>query len=401
MARRTSGRSRRRTPPGSCRRRRGPRRATRARPGWRAGPGAPLGGLRAASGGEPVEQARLRGPPDADRREERRAVGRGPVGGERARQLVLGGRLASGWTTRVRSRLRVIASSTGSDCAPSGAGASSARTLVEQRRARLGAAVLVAVAVGEEEPPAGQRQADVEEVALLGVGVAARLQAERGALRFGEERVGAAVAARELAVLQRGDEDVVEAASRAAGRGWRSAPGPRPGRSRPGTRDPRSSPAGPRGVGSGRPVRRAPRAPRRWRPLRAARARRLARAPARPPRAQGPRGHRRRDPADLRRELRRGALGGVAQALQVTRGLAVLALPERQRRLRVLNPAPPQRSLQPVDPTLGEAGGARADSAAGRLPARRRTRPPAARSGRRRPRFPATGSSASSAVAIP
>ena len=83
--------------------------------------------------------------------------------------------------------------------------------LVEEGRARLGDAVLVAVAVGEEEPSVGQRQAGVEEVALLGVGVAPRLEAEREALRFGEERVLAAVAARELAVLERGDEGVLEA----------------------------------------------------------------------------------------------------------------------------------------------------------------------------------------------
>ena len=51
----------------------------------------------------------------------------------------------------------------------------------------------------------------MEEVALLGVDVAARLEPERGPLGLGEERVAAAVVARELAVLQRGDEDVVEA----------------------------------------------------------------------------------------------------------------------------------------------------------------------------------------------
>src|SRR6185312_12096585 len=70
---------------------------------------------------------------------------------------------------------------------------------------------LVAVAVGEEEPAARQRQADAEEVALLGFGVAARVEAELFALSLGEERVAAAVAAWELAVLQRADEDVVEA----------------------------------------------------------------------------------------------------------------------------------------------------------------------------------------------
>src|SRR6185437_16738008 len=81
----------------------------------------------------------------------------------------------------------------------------------EQRRARLGGSVLVAVAVGEEEPPTGERQADAEEVALLRFGVAARVEAELFALRLGEEGVAAAVAARELAVLQGTDEDVVEA----------------------------------------------------------------------------------------------------------------------------------------------------------------------------------------------
>lgn len=83
--------------------------------------------------------------------------------------------------------------------------------LLEQRRARFGGAILVAVAVGEEEPAAGQRQADGEEVALLGFGVAARVEPELFALRLGEERVAAAVAARELTVLEGADEDVVEA----------------------------------------------------------------------------------------------------------------------------------------------------------------------------------------------
>ncbi len=51
----------------------------------------------------------------------------------------------------------------------------------------------------------------MEEVALLGLGVAARVEPQRLPLGLGEEGVGAAVAARELAVLQRADDDVVEA----------------------------------------------------------------------------------------------------------------------------------------------------------------------------------------------
>ena len=83
--------------------------------------------------------------------------------------------------------------------------------LVKQRRGRFGGAVLVAVAVGEEEPAPGERQAGVEEVALLRLGVASRLQAESS--RCASERKGSEspAAARELAVLQGGDEDVVEA----------------------------------------------------------------------------------------------------------------------------------------------------------------------------------------------
>ena len=106
----------------------------------------------------------------------------------------------------------MIAASTGS-VAPSagGGGAIVASHLLEQRRARFGGAVLVAVAVGEEEAAARQRQADAEEVALLGFGVAAWVEAELFALGLGEEGVAAAVAARELAVLQRADEHVVEA----------------------------------------------------------------------------------------------------------------------------------------------------------------------------------------------
>ena len=86
-----------------------------------------------------------------------------------------------------------------------------AADIVKQRRARLGGAALIAVAVGEKEPATGQREADVEEVALLGVGVAARRQPERGALALREKRVAAAVAARELAVLEGADEEVVKA----------------------------------------------------------------------------------------------------------------------------------------------------------------------------------------------
>ncbi len=133
---------------------------------------------------------------------QRLGVGDRPVGGERPRQLVLRGRLGE----RVDHAGQVAAA--GRDLGP---GLEQALQLVEQRRARLGGAVLVAVAVAEEEGAAGQREAGAEEVALLGLALAAGVEAELQPLRLGEEGVGAAVAARELAVLQGGEEDVVEA----------------------------------------------------------------------------------------------------------------------------------------------------------------------------------------------
>src|SRR5436309_1250118 len=57
----------------------------------------------------------------------------------------------------------------------------------DEGRGCLSAAVLVAVAIGEEEPAPRQRQADVKQVALLGVAVVAGLQAERLALALGAE----------------------------------------------------------------------------------------------------------------------------------------------------------------------------------------------------------------------
>ena len=57
----------------------------------------------------------------------------------------------------------------------------------------------------------------------------------------------------------------------------------------------------------------------------------------------------------------------------------------RQRRLRVLDPATPQRPLEPVDPARGEARGAAQVAQQVARPAAPRTRPPAAPPGRRRP----------------
>ena len=50
--------------------------------------------------------------------------------------------------------------------------------VVEEWGGRLGAAVVVAVSPGEEEPSPRQRQAGVEQVALLGLVGVARLEAE-------------------------------------------------------------------------------------------------------------------------------------------------------------------------------------------------------------------------------
>ena len=118
--------------------------------------------------------------------------------------------------------------------------------------------------------------------------------------------------------------------------------------------------------------------------------------------AQRPRGHRRREPADLGRQRRRRALGRLAEPHEVA-AAARSSSPSQSSSAAAASSTRPRRSdaLEPVDPARGEARRARAGSAAGRRRGRCRTPPPAARSGRRRPRSPATGSSASSAVAIP
>jgi len=178
----------------------------------------PLGDKRARTAA-PTSDAWLRmddkrrvGVVDADGGEEGADVGFRAVGGEGAGELVGGG----GFGQRGD---HVSEATLAGDCrldrvrgAVRGWRRGERRPhLLDQRRARFGGPVLVAVAVGEEEAAARQRQADGEEVALLGFGVAARVEAEPFALGLGEERVAAAVAAGELAVLEGADEDVVEA----------------------------------------------------------------------------------------------------------------------------------------------------------------------------------------------
>src|SRR5262249_19493746 len=87
--------------------------------------------------------------------------------------------------------------------------AEQAAHLVDEGRARLGGAVLVAGAVGGGEALAGAGDAGVEEVALVGVLVAPRIEPDQLALRLGEEGVPTP-AAWELAVLEGADHDVVE-----------------------------------------------------------------------------------------------------------------------------------------------------------------------------------------------
>lgn len=205
--------------------------------------------------------------------------------------------------------------------------------LLEQRRARFGGAVLVAVTVGEEEPAAGKRQADGEEVALLGFGVAARVEPELFALRLGEERVAAAVAARELAVLEGADEDVVEAGgAQTVGAG---DPHPALDRAAPDAEVERGDGLGEAFRGGGERAERGEVRERRGDRPGGAQLEPVAGAEARAVLggSEGARGHRRGEPGDGGAERGRGFGGGVAEALEVTRVLADAALLLRRRSL--------------------------------------------------------------------
>ena len=127
---------------------------------------------------------------------------RGPCEATARASAVSEGASATAWTTSASSRPR------GRSISP---GSSRRLDLVQEGRGRLGGAVLVADPVGEEELSARQRQAGVEQVALLDLGLAQRAQARGPAAgpRRGTGRCRAA--RRELAVLEGGDEDVVEA----------------------------------------------------------------------------------------------------------------------------------------------------------------------------------------------
>ena len=163
----------------------GGQRLDRGRVGQRPrGASGGLGGSRRLDPRRDPARDPLAGPGGA---EQRGRVGCPPVGGDRPGQLVLRGRFGDGM-----DHLRQVAPA--GDRLLDRVGDLAVRRVeqpadvVEQRRARLGGAVLVAVAVGEEEPLAGQRQAGVEEVALLGLGVAARVEPQRA--RWASERKG-------------------------------------------------------------------------------------------------------------------------------------------------------------------------------------------------------------------
>ena len=189
--RRTSGRSRRRSPRGSCRRRRATSPSAAITAGFESGPGARVAASARSRRGQPRGSSRSRDLPSAPATPSRAAGSAlAPRAAIARASSVSEGASAMRWTTRARSRPRVI----GLDWV----GSSSRRRrveqpadIVEERGAGFGDAVLVAVAVGEEKPLAWQRQAGMEQIALLGVGVAPRLQAQGPALAFGEEGVGA------------------------------------------------------------------------------------------------------------------------------------------------------------------------------------------------------------------
>ena len=165
------------------------------------------GGIQASP--EPVSHLAL----GAGDREQGAAIGSRPVGGDGARQLALRrsvghrvhdrGQVPAPGSRRERIRaLRVVSCRRARFEQPA--------QVVEQRGGRLGGAVLIAVAIGQAEAAARQGEAGVEQIALLRLAVAARLQPQRGALLLGEEGVGRALAAGELALLEGSDEDVVE-----------------------------------------------------------------------------------------------------------------------------------------------------------------------------------------------
>ena len=318
-------------------------------------PRCPRGRLGPACGLDATRDPGAESALDADTGQQRARVGAGAIGGDGPCQGVLGGRFG-----RRVDDPGEVADPDDRRLDRVGGGAVGSRRqqgadIVEQGRARLGAAVLVAVSVGEKEALAGQRQADAEQVALLGLAVAPGLEPERTALGFGQEGVAAAIAAGELAVLQGADEDVVEApGAQPVGAGDphpsldRAAPDPelqlgdrrcqllRAGRQGSELRQLGQGVGDRSGGAQLEPVAR-----RRHRAVVAA--------------TQRPRRHRRRQPSDRGRQRRRRALRRFAQPHQVARRLALLALPQGQGRLHVLDPAPPQRALEPVDPAGGGA----------------------------------------------
>ena len=331
----------------------GGKRLQRCRIGQRAGSAG--GGLGAPRFADPSDDRRRQLGFDSDPGQQRRRVGPGTVRGERPRQLVRRRRLGQrrDHLRQVPRNRDLLLQRVGRG--PVGSGGEQRPHVVDQRRAGRGAAVLVAVAVGEDETAAGQGEAGVEEVALLGLGVAARVEAERLALPVGEEGVGAAVAAGELAVLQRADDDVVEAGgAESVGVG---DPDPALDRSRPDAEvelfDQRRQLVRLRGQHPELAQLRQRRGDLRGGAQLQAFALRQRWSVAGV--AQGSRGHPSRQRPDLSRQHGRRALRRFAQAQEVARRLAVLALPEQQSGLGVADAAAPQRSLEPVDPPCGDA----------------------------------------------
>ena len=159
-------------------------------------------------------------------------------------------------------------------------GGEQVRDVVQERRA---AAIRCprrrSLPPAEVKAARGAREADVEEVALLVVGLRARAGARARPLLVGQERL-AGVVARELTLLERGDEQVRDARERGSGRGWSLGHARRSARATAAPRSPRASRAPPRRVldRSGSSARLLER-------LGRERRRRAARAAARGPRA--------------------------------------------------------------------------------------------------------------------
>src|SRR4029077_12651165 len=103
----------------------------------------------------------------------RRCVGAGTVCRQRPRQLVLRGCLGQGGDhlRQVAGHGELLVERIGAGAG--GGGGEERPHVIDQRRAGGGGTVLVAVAGGEDEALTGEREAGVEEVALLGLGVAA------------------------------------------------------------------------------------------------------------------------------------------------------------------------------------------------------------------------------------